>query len=111
MLHFPSDGVEHFLIPFTFFTMAEKTHSKHYFFIADVHLETMKDPRGFWDMLDGLDQLSEDYAIVFLGDIFDLWFALKNYEGSLQKNFADWCLKAGEKREIFFVEGNHEFYV
>lgn len=83
----------------------------HYFLIADVHLETMDDQQAFFDMLSAVEQFPQDHAIVFLGDIFDLWFSLWNHEEALQSRFLDWCTRVGQKRKILFVEGNHEFYV
>lgn len=52
-----------------------------------------------------------DEPVVFLGDIFDLWISLPRYEESMQRRFLAWCRHQRQRREIGFVEGNHEFYV
>ena len=84
---------------------------RHYIFIADAHLRDSRDTGEFFRMLDRIDALPGDTAVVFLGDIFDVWFALPGYEVEDHRKFLSWCENARRKRAVFFVEGNHEFYL
>jgi UDP-2,3-diacylglucosamine hydrolase len=54
---------------------------------------------------------STDYDIAFLGDIMELWIGLPQYETPLQQWFAQWCHDQCAHRHIYFVEGNHEYFV
>lgn len=78
--------------------------------IADAHAG-VKNGLGpeFLDMLKALENSTED--LVFLGDIFDLWIAFPRYEKALHREFVSWCRGQKERRKIYFVEGNHEFFV
>ena len=78
---------------------------------ADAHLNGGENQDAFFDFLERTARLPETCAIAFLGDIFDLWFALRGYETEDQKRFLDWCDREKDKRGIYFVEGNHEFFV
>jgi UDP-2,3-diacylglucosamine pyrophosphatase LpxH len=80
------------------------------FIIADAHIHQRSDKlQTFFEMLTYIAQESED--IVFLGDIFDLWIALPNYEEAIHRRFLTWCNVQRRHRSIGFVEGNHEFYL
>ena len=79
--------------------------------VADAHLNGGERQKAFSDFLERVGRLPETYAIAFLGDIFDLWFPLRGYETEDQKRFLAWCDKEKIRRRIYFVEGNHEFYV
>ncbi len=81
--------------------------------IADAHLCGGEEKRteDFFRILDQIDSLPRDCAIVFLGDIFELWVALKSYEDPLHARFLSWCRNAIHNRTVVFLEGNHEFYV
>ena len=79
--------------------------------VADAHLNGGENQRLFFDFLDRLSRLPGTCAAGFLGDIFDLWFALPGYETEDQKRFLVWCEEEMKKRDVFFVEGNHEFFV
>ena len=91
---------------------AKQTHGfRKLLLVADAHLNGGKPQEAFFDFLDRISRLPETYAAAFLGDIFDLWFALRGYETADQKRFLCWCSEERKKRDIFFVEGNHEFFV
>lgn len=78
--------------------------------VADAHiLETPGTDGGFFAMLAKVAET--DYDIVFMGDIFELWIAFDSYETDVHKRFLEWCRKEKTKRQIGFIEGNHEFYV
>lgn len=79
--------------------------------IADAHLNGGEEQNAFLDFLRRTAELPETCAVAFLGDIFDLWFALPGYETEDQKSFLAWCDREKGKRDIYFVEGNHEFFV
>lgn len=79
--------------------------------VTDAHLNGGEEQKAFFDFLRRTEALPESCAVAFLGDIFDLWFALPGYETEDQRRFLDWCDKEKVKRDIYFVEGNHEFFV
>ena len=79
--------------------------------IADAHLTCRKPEDEFFRMLDAAARLPGDVGIIFLGDIFDLWIALPGYENGEQRRFLDWCRREKTKRNVIFLEGNHEFFV
>jgi len=85
--------------------------SKRWLMIADSHLTCREPEEEFFRMLGRVSQLPGDIGIIFLGDIFDLWIALRGYENDDTRRFLDWCRKEKEKRQVVFLEGNHEFYV
>lgn len=80
---------------------------------SDVHLRSENDDRGRL-FLEFLDQLSpgDVKTLILLGDVFDFCFGASAY---FQKKFA----KIGDKlsalarqgTEVFFFEGNHEFFL
>lgn len=89
-----------------------KTHGfRKLLLAADAHLNGGENQKAFFDFLERTEGLPETCAMAFLGDIFDLWFALPGYETEDQKRFLAWCDRERIKRDIFFVEGNHEFFV
>ena len=51
------------------------------------------------------------YDIVFLGDVLELWIGLKRYSTSSAVEFLEWCACEKNRRRVFFLEGNHEFFV
>ena len=51
------------------------------------------------------------YDIVFLGDVMELWIGVPSYEDALQHDFLEWCRREKGRRRIYFLEGNHEFFV
>ncbi len=81
--------------------------------IADAHLCGGEEKRtdDFFRLLKQIDSLPEECAVVFLGDIFELWVAQRSYEDPLHASFLSWCKNARLKRPVLFLEGNHEFYV
>lgn len=79
-----------------------------YLIIADSH-EISGAKSEFFEMLDAISKTS--YDVIFLGDIMDLWIAKDKYEDAIQNDFAAWCKKEISKRRIYYVEGNHEFFV
>ncbi len=60
-------------------------------------------------MLEALSRT--DYDVMFLGDIMDLWIGMDGYEDDLQRWFIEWCKAESPRRNIVYIEGNHEFYV
>lgn len=87
------------------------TLSEQYLLIADSHLSGGKPEEEFFAMLDGIAELPPAVGVVFLGDIFELWFALARYEDESHVRFLAWCAHQKEIREVLFTEGNHEFYL
>jgi UDP-2,3-diacylglucosamine hydrolase len=77
--------------------------------IADTHAGKEGDLGQFFGMLETLKESTED--LVFLGDVFDLWFGLPRYEGPEHRRFMTWCSEQKTHRTIGFVEGNHEFFL
>ena len=57
------------------------------FIISDSHIDADSAPR-FFAMLDRLESRPE--AVIFLGDIFELWIALPGYEEAHHQRFLDW---------------------
>ena len=78
--------------------------------LADVHaVEGEESERVLRNLLEQLSATDDD--VMFLGDIMDLWIGLPRYECKLQRDFLDWCRHEKSRRKIYFVEGNHEYYV
>lgn len=78
--------------------------------ITDAHLTQASGSRiDFFRMLAAIEH--SDHDIVFLGDVFDLWIALPRYEQEIHRRFLDWCQTQKSRRQIGFIEGNHEFFV
>ena len=85
--------------------------SKRWLMIADAHLTCLGPEDEFFRMLDDVSRLPGDIGIIFLGDIFDLWIALRGYENGEHRRFLEWCRREKANREVVFLEGNHEFFV
>jgi len=85
--------------------------SKRWLMIADAHLTCREPEDDFFRMLDAVSRLPGDIGIIFLGDIFDLWIALRGYENEDNRRFLDWCRAEKAKRQVVFLEGNHEFFI
>jgi UDP-2,3-diacylglucosamine pyrophosphatase LpxH len=85
--------------------------SQRWLMIADAHLVCCEPEDEFFRMLDGVSRLPGDVGIIFLGDVFDLWIALRGYENADHRRFLDWCRREKANRRIVFLEGNHEFFV
>ncbi len=78
--------------------------------IADSHLTEHCPQRAVFRFL--LEKISSsDYDVLFLGDIFDVWIGCSGYETSVHQEFMEWCLREKENRNIWFMEGNHEFFI
>ncbi len=77
--------------------------------IADTHAGNEGDLDRFFDMLTVLENSTED--LVFLGDVFDLWIGLDRYEDEEHRRFVEWCTTQTTRRDVGFVEGNHEFFI
>ena len=78
--------------------------------VSDAHVgKRQKNHKAFFEMLKFFEDNHHD--LIFLGDIFDLWVALPDYESALHYDFIDWCREQKKYRTIGFVEGNHEFYL
>jgi UDP-2,3-diacylglucosamine pyrophosphatase LpxH len=78
--------------------------------VTDAHVsKTENNHSAFFDMLKFFEGNHHD--LIFLGDIFDLWVALADYESDVHHDFLNWCQEQKKYRSIGFVEGNHEFYL
>ena len=77
--------------------------------IADTHAGNEGDLDKFFELLTALENTTDD--LVFLGDVFDLWIAIERYEHDAHRRFVEWCRVQTKKRDVGFVEGNHEFFV
>ncbi|MBO7089265.1 MAG: hypothetical protein J6W70_05105, partial [Lentisphaeria bacterium] len=82
--------------------------SKRWLMIADAHLTCREPEDEFFRMLDGVSRLPADIGIIFLGDIFDLWIALRGYENDDHRRFLEWCRREKERRQIVFLLGGAE---
>ena len=79
--------------------------------IADSHLSgDEEEKKVFFRMLAEIRE-STPKCIVFLGDIFELWIALAGYENELHREFLAFCNEVKNEFPIYFIEGNHEFYL
>ncbi|MBR2365477.1 MAG: metallophosphoesterase [Lentisphaeria bacterium] len=91
--------------------------SLRYIFIADSHLSDPESTESFFSMLDCISsrllkmEKGQRPALVFLGDIFELWIAISGYETESHCRFLSWCRKYKEEFPVYFIEGNHEFFV
>ena len=84
--------------------------SRSIVFVADAHVASgCPSEAEFRAMLEALSRT--DYDLVFLGDIMDLWIGKDAYEDDLQRFFVAWCKHEKERRNIIYIEGNHEFFV
>lgn len=94
-----------------------RSNEMKYIFIADSHLADPEDTTYFFSMLDRMCstllqmEKSRRPSLVFLGDIFELWIAIPGYEAEFHTCFLSWCRKYKEEFPIYFIEGNHEFFV
>lgn len=78
--------------------------------IADCHASSRRGNEAeFRLMLEHIARTAHD--VVFLGDILEFWIALPGYEQELHRRFLDWCRHESGRRQVGFVEGNHEFFV
>lgn len=77
--------------------------------IADTHAGNEGDQNEFFHMLEKIEGTNE--TVIFLGDVFDLWIAIKRYETDEHRHFLQWCETQKELRTIGLIEGNHEFFV
>ena len=84
------------------------TQQKKTLFITDAHVHD-DNSEPFFQMLNNISKTPHD--VIFLGDIFDLWIALPNFESAVHFQFLEWCKKEKANRTIGFIEGNHEFFV
>ena len=78
--------------------------------VADAHVsKDLNNHTAFFEMLEFFENSHHD--LVFLGDIFELWVALPDYENDIHYKFIEWCHVQQKYRIIGFVEGNHEYYL
>ena len=78
--------------------------------VTDAHLLPGAPPTDdFLEMLEAVSSSAHD--VLFLGDIMELWMAIGRYEDELHARFIEWCGKERDKRKLFFIEGNHEYFV
>jgi UDP-2,3-diacylglucosamine pyrophosphatase LpxH len=77
--------------------------------VTDAHISKAAGNHAtFFSMLESLEK--NDQALIFLGDIFDLWVALPGYESDIHHDFIEWCREQKKHRTIGFMEGNREYY-
>ena len=78
--------------------------------VADAHISKASGNfASFFKMLEIIGDSEHD--IIFMGDIFDLWIALPQYEKEIHHQFMEWCHNQKNHRNIGFIEGNHEFFL
>lgn len=78
--------------------------------VADAHAGSPES--DFEDFFKALSGLPEDSTpVIFLGDIFDICFAVKNCELEMHRRFFQWCREQKSRRYVGFVEGNREFFI
>lgn len=78
--------------------------------ITDSHLIEHCPERAAFRFL--LEKISgSDYDVLFLGDIFDIWIGCRGYETTVHREFMDWCSQEKGKRNLWYLEGNHEFFI
>jgi UDP-2,3-diacylglucosamine hydrolase len=76
--------------------------------IADAHVASgTAGAVAFFEMLERIGRSGR--RAVFLGDVFELWFAMPRYEDAGHRRFLDWCGR--QPQRPIFIEGNHEFFV
>ena len=73
--------------------------SQRWLMIADAHLTCRKPEDDFFRVLDAVARLPGDIGVIFLGDVFDLWIALRGYENDEHRRFLDWCRREKTKRK------------
>lgn len=78
--------------------------------VTDAHLlPDTPASEDFWEMLSAVS--SGEHDILFLGDVMELWMAISRYEDELHARFVEWARKENRNRKIYFIEGNHEYFV
>ncbi|GEM_PF-358707 len=78
--------------------------------VADAHVKAGTPSRDFFfRMLEWISTTA--YDVVFLGDIMELWIGVPSYESEMHRAFVAWCKEEKSRRKIFFLEGNHEYFV
>lgn len=78
--------------------------------VADAHVST--DPGAAAPFRQFLAAVSDtDHDVLFLGDIFDLWVGFPRYEGETHRHFLEWCAAERPRRSVYYLEGNHEYFV
>ena len=86
--------------------------SKTYIMIADAHLTGGNAERDLFETLKTISGLPCSCAVVFLGDIFEIWIGTSQYEMENHRIFMEWCRNEKSRgRELIFTEGNHEFLI
>ena len=73
--------------------LIEIPETKRYLILADAHLRPgdSSAEKDFFSFLMEVEKLPLDTALIFLGDIFELWIAVGHYEDPLHRRFLDWC--------------------
>jgi UDP-2,3-diacylglucosamine hydrolase len=81
--------------------------------IADVHLRSLDDLRGTL-LLESLEMIKESSveSLVLLGDVFDFFAGnLKFFQKKFAKLFLALTNISDSGIKVFFIQGNHEFYL
>ena len=77
---------------------------------ADLHvLPGGKSEARFREFLEWL--ATTRYDVAFLGDVMELWIGLPAYECALHREFLEWCRAEKQRRRVYLLEGNHEYFV
>jgi len=77
---------------------------------ADLHVRPdTPGERAFLEFLEWLSGSTCD--VCFLGDVMELWIGVPGYGDAIQERFLEWCRREKERRRLYFIEGNHEFFV
>lgn len=78
--------------------------------VADAHVSTEAGAAAsFQHFLAAVSGTDQD--VLFLGDIFDLWIGFSRYEKEAHRQFLAWCAAERSRRSIYYLEGNHEYFV
>ena len=90
--------------------MADTVPNHPLLLVADAHVRPDTPVEAeFHEMLAWAS--TTDFDIAFLGDVLELWIGLKRYSTSSAVEFLEWCAREKHRRRVFFLEGNHEFFV
>lgn len=77
---------------------------------ADLHVRPgTSGERAFLEFLEWVSGTACD--VCFLGDVMELWIGVPGFGDALQERFLEWCRREKGRRRLYFLEGNHEFFV
>ncbi len=77
---------------------------------ADLHVRPgTPGEHAFLEFLEWISETACD--VCFLGDVMELWIGVPRFGDALQRRFVEWCRREKGRRRLYFLEGNHEFFV